>query len=132
MTIDPSDDEALLARFRDWLRSARFEAQAIDGDPVSSSAGSEPEPEVGLFRLAEEFTVREIEGIMHNETPVAEVSCVLLYLEPEDYQRLANVLRTHGATKSGRGLVNKEKALMRIVAAAEKHAAESKGEEPPA
>jgi molecular chaperone GrpE len=56
MTINPGDDEALLDRFRDWLRAARDEAWAIDGGPVPSSTGLEPEPRVGLYRLVEEFT----------------------------------------------------------------------------
>ena len=56
MTIDPEDDEALLARFRDWLRAARLEARAIDGYPSANSTEAEPEPDVGLYRLVEEFT----------------------------------------------------------------------------
>jgi hypothetical protein len=35
------------------------------------------------------------------------------------YARFAKLLRKNGAVKSGRGLFNKEKALMKIVAAAE-------------
>jgi molecular chaperone GrpE len=56
MTINPVDDEALLDRFRDWLRAAREEARAIDSQPVPSATEFETEPEVGLFRLVEEFT----------------------------------------------------------------------------
>jgi molecular chaperone GrpE len=51
---DPIDDETLLFRFRDWLRDARIEANGPDGDRGPSPAG--PEPEVGLYRLVEEFT----------------------------------------------------------------------------
>jgi molecular chaperone GrpE len=49
---NPTDDEALLDRFRDWLRDARAEADGLDGDRVAPPNG----PEVGLYRLAEEFT----------------------------------------------------------------------------
>jgi molecular chaperone GrpE len=49
---DPLDDEALLDRFRDWLRDARAEADGWNGD----RAPAPNEPEVGLYRLVEEFT----------------------------------------------------------------------------
>jgi molecular chaperone GrpE len=49
---NPTDDEALLDRFRDWLRDARAEADGLNGDQVDPPSG----PEVGLYRLAEEFT----------------------------------------------------------------------------
>jgi molecular chaperone GrpE len=49
---DPTDDEALLDRFRDWLRDARAEADGRDGDRAPAPGG----PEVGLYRLVEEFT----------------------------------------------------------------------------
>ncbi len=52
------DDEALLSRFRDWLRDARAEADGLNGDrvEVDPPSGAEPVPEVGLYRLVEEFT----------------------------------------------------------------------------
>ena len=56
MNSEPVDDEALLDRFRDWLRAARDEARVIDGHPAPSRTELEPEPQVGLFRLVEEFT----------------------------------------------------------------------------
>ena len=51
---DPPDDEALLARFRQWLRDARADAEELDPDqePAPEPGG----PEVGLYRLIEEFT----------------------------------------------------------------------------
>ena len=51
---DSIDDEALLSRFRDWLREARAEAEKSNGDLVSPLA--RPGSEVGLYRLVEEFT----------------------------------------------------------------------------
>jgi molecular chaperone GrpE len=53
---DPIDDEALLSRFRDWLRDARAEADGLNGDQVDVDSSTEPKPEVGLYRLVEEFT----------------------------------------------------------------------------
>ena len=49
--IDPPDDEALLDRFRRWLRDARADAAELGPDEAAP-----PEPEVGLYRLIEEFT----------------------------------------------------------------------------
>lgn len=51
--IDPADDdEVLLDRFRDWLRDARAEADGRSMNQVPEPGG----PEVGLYRLVEEFT----------------------------------------------------------------------------
>lgn len=51
---DPIDDEALLARFRDWLQQARAEADPVGRDGVALA--SDAEPAVGLYRVVEEFT----------------------------------------------------------------------------
>jgi len=51
----PHDEEALLAQFRLWLRETRAEAEAL-GAATPSHDGDEGEPEVGLYRLVEEFT----------------------------------------------------------------------------
>jgi molecular chaperone GrpE len=50
---DLPDDETILARFRGWLREARAGAGAAPPDDPPGEAGG---PEVGLYRLAEEFT----------------------------------------------------------------------------
>ena len=47
------DVEAILSRFRQWLGEARAEADWLGDDPSAPVADG---PEVGLFRLAEEFT----------------------------------------------------------------------------
>jgi molecular chaperone GrpE len=63
--IDPRDDdeEALLTRFRRWLREARGQEADTDEGPlaragpaVSSASGRDEGDAVGLFRLVEEFT----------------------------------------------------------------------------
>jgi molecular chaperone GrpE len=54
---EPHDEEALLAQFRLWLRETRAEAEALGGaNPWHDRDGDEGEPEVGLYRLVEEFT----------------------------------------------------------------------------
>ncbi len=52
---DLTADEALLSRFRQWLRDAHADAEALDSG--SETLLPEPvAPEVGLYRLIEEFT----------------------------------------------------------------------------
>ena len=51
---DPTDDEAILALFRAWLGQARAEGDSLAADPGPLAAGGAPE--VGLYRLVEEFT----------------------------------------------------------------------------
>jgi molecular chaperone GrpE len=52
---DLPDDETVLARFREWLRAARAEADGTGHGPEPPEAEAEG-PEVGLYRLVEEFT----------------------------------------------------------------------------
>jgi molecular chaperone GrpE len=52
MTV-PIDEDALLARFRVWLREVRAEGDAPGPEPASLDAGDDG---VGLYRLVEEFT----------------------------------------------------------------------------
>ena len=53
----PTDDENLLTLFRDWLARTRAEAESLEFDPTSvHDPTHEAPPEVGLYRLVEEFT----------------------------------------------------------------------------
>ena len=55
--IDFADDEALLDRFRQWLREARAEAETPrDGFSGAFSDGQTNDRSIGLYRLAEELT----------------------------------------------------------------------------
>jgi molecular chaperone GrpE len=49
------DDESLLAQLRDWLRQTRAEGEGTDGNDAPVDA-AEPVPQLGLYRLVEEFT----------------------------------------------------------------------------
>lgn len=49
---EPIDDEILLDRFRQWLRDAHAEIEAMEREPQSAR----DDDEVGLYRLVEEFT----------------------------------------------------------------------------
>jgi hypothetical protein len=44
----------------------------------------------------------------------------MLYLKPQDYARFAKAIVNHGGKAQGSGLLGKERALMRIIDAAEK------------
>lgn len=69
-----------------------------------------------LLSLAELSTVRELKLFLKQQFPVPGMRSVLFYLEPEQYDIFEKVLIAHGAIKVGRGLVDKEAALMRVLA----------------
>src|SRR4051794_41794372 len=48
----PIEEEALLDRFRQWLRDAHAEAEAMGHEPLPADG----DDGVGLYRLVEEFT----------------------------------------------------------------------------
>lgn len=49
------DDEQLLQRLAEWLRKTRVEAERLE-KPIPATADAEYAPNVGLYRLVEEFT----------------------------------------------------------------------------
>jgi molecular chaperone GrpE len=54
---DPVQVEHILDRFREWLLAARLEAGAFDALATGHESGSgEPQPELGIIDLVEEFT----------------------------------------------------------------------------
>ena len=52
--IDPTDDDSLLALFREWLQQTRAEVEGLD--QPTAPLPDDPGPDVGLYRLVEEFT----------------------------------------------------------------------------
>ena len=68
-----------------------------------------------LLKKAEQHTAKELEAILRGEEPMTNAHTVLFYFTPTDYEELASALIKHGAYKSGRGLVNKEQALLNLV-----------------
>lgn len=52
---------------------------------------------------------------MRGEKPLGNAHCVLLYFSPKDYAELEDALVKHGGVRSGRGIQNKEEALIRLV-----------------
>lgn len=70
-----------------------------------------------LLDLAEQNNVRELERIMRGEEPLGAAHCVLMYFSPKEYDELEEALVRHGARKAerGRGLVEKEQSLLKMI-----------------
>ena len=68
-----------------------------------------------LLQLAEENTTKQLEALMKGEKPVDNAHCVLMYFTPKQYKVLEEALVQNGGTRSGRGIVNKEEALLKAL-----------------
>ena len=70
-----------------------------------------------LLDLAEGNNVKELERIMRGEESLGDSRCVLMYFSPKQYEELEEALVHHGARKAerGRGLVEKENALLQMI-----------------
>jgi hypothetical protein len=66
--------------------------------------------------MAENNPVRDLEALLRGEKPKGEhAKCVLMYFTPDQYEVYAESLLKKGAYRSGRGILNKEEALMKIL-----------------
>ena len=69
-----------------------------------------------LLTLAETNNVKQLEALMKGEAPKTNAACFLAYFEPKDYKVLEDAMVQYGGGKrSGRGIENKEEALMKII-----------------
>lgn len=68
-----------------------------------------------LLKLAEENTARNLEILMRGDEPENNAHAVLMYFSPDDYKKLSDRLVEFGAVRQGRGLLDKEKALIRLI-----------------
>jgi len=68
-----------------------------------------------LLDLAEANTVKKLEALMKGEQPIANAHCVLMYFTPKQYKDIEEILLQNGGKRSGRGILNKEKALIRAL-----------------
>ncbi len=68
-----------------------------------------------LLTLAETFTIQESALILRGREPVEGTRCVLLYLTPPEYAVFETAVVTHGGARTGRGLFNKEAALIKAL-----------------
>ena len=73
-----------------------------------------------LLQLAEDSAARQLERRMRGEKPLGNAHCVLMYFSPKDYAELEDALVKHGGVRSGRGIQNKEEAVLRMVHATKK------------
>jgi len=73
-----------------------------------------------LVELAEKHTTKELEALMKGEKPIDNAHCVLMYFSPKQYDVLERALLQHGGEKSGRGILNKEEALVTALKKLEK------------
>jgi len=69
-----------------------------------------------LLRMAESHSVRDLEALIRGEQPKGDdAKCVLMYFTPEQYEIYASRILKKGAYRSGRGIHNKEEALINIL-----------------
>ncbi|WP_439543377.1 hypothetical protein [Hyphomicrobium sp.] len=68
-----------------------------------------------LLDLAQASTVRELKILMQDGVPVDGTRCVILYMEPLEYEVFEQALLASGASKAGRGLIDKEAALVKAL-----------------
>lgn len=124
--------------FGDWLKEAKLSRRkAYYLIKIATRFGSYPDPErlarigwtkllllcsveheesmEGLLHLAETETVRNLSRALRGLEDQGRTRCVMLYLTKEQYERFETTLVAYGAGKSGRALLDKEKALLRII-----------------
>ncbi|MBN7763694.1 hypothetical protein JYP52_21380 [Nitratireductor aquibiodomus] len=71
-----------------------------------------------LLEIADKHNVADIKRYLKGE-PIGDNSkSLVLYFSPEEHSKIMEALEQHGASKSGRGLVDKEKAILKILEAA--------------
>lgn len=68
-----------------------------------------------LLSMAESLSTHLLEDAVSGEIPAGKKRCVLLYLSEDEYDLLAKVLKSHGASEIGRGLQKKEEALVQAL-----------------
>ena len=54
---------------------------------------------------------------MKGEKPSANTHCVLTYFSTKDFEIVADALVKYGGVRTSRGVLNKEKALLRFIEA---------------
>jgi hypothetical protein len=66
-----------------------------------------------LLELAKNNNSNELERILRGDKPLGgNAHCVLMYFSPKQYAELEAALLKNGGSRSGRGIVGKEKALI--------------------
>lgn len=71
-----------------------------------------------LIEYAKTHTVQQVKDYLKSggkENVESNQHAVLMYFSPEDYSTLVDALLENGASRSGRGLVDKEKAMINLL-----------------
>jgi len=68
-----------------------------------------------LLNMAETSTVRELIMVMRDEMPIDGTRCVILYLEPAQYEIFSKAVLAHGGQLLSGGLSGKEAALTKAL-----------------
>ena len=76
-----------------------------------------------LITLAEQNSAPNLKLLVKGEKPIKGQRCVTLYLSDDQYALLEKLLVDNGAKPVGRGLQDKEGALMKVLTEAAKHKA---------
>jgi hypothetical protein len=77
-----------------------------------------------MLELAEKTATKQLEKIMRGQTPVTNAHCVMMYFSPKEYKVLEEALLKNGGERSGRGIINKEKALIKALKSSKAASAE--------
>ncbi len=70
-----------------------------------------------LLAAAEGYTVRELKAYLSGKKPEQDAHCVMLYFSPNEFDEVASALKKFGAVVEGRGIANKEKAILELIRA---------------
>lgn len=73
-----------------------------------------------LLETAEQYPTKQLEKLMKGEKAMQNAHCVLMYFSPKQYKDLEEELLKNGGERSGRGILRKEEALMRLIEKAKK------------
>lgn len=68
-----------------------------------------------LIGLAEDLSANELKRAMRGQEPRERTRCTILYFDMDAHAEVEQALIEHGAVPSGRGLVGREEALLKII-----------------
>lgn len=77
-----------------------------------------------LLKIAAGTSTQDLKRILKHEPPPPTPHCTILYFSDDDYATFAKAILAHGGSKKGKGLVNKEAALIAALSAADKSTAD--------
>jgi hypothetical protein len=68
-----------------------------------------------LLRLAEKNTAHNLKLRMRGEKPRLKTHAVLMYFSPGQYRQFEEAILCNGGDRHGHGLINKERALIKVI-----------------